>query len=330
MKSKKQEDKREILIRLVISLALIVIVCIIWILTDPIRIKIGPEWISNVTAELVVLALAGIWISYIVERSAAQSTRDDIDSRFDILKNALQAKIQRMYYDEAPHFSSRQTNDYRQDLISELGKTRGEVRILAIAAREFLHEGQGFAYHTMMSIMRDQPVRLLLLHPWSEQAVSRALQEDQEHSNLNKYKDSRLFQDVLRSCEAVAQWTNTDTSNIQMRLYKVAPSCFLIFVNDVLFVEQYHFGTGGRASGKVPVFQVSKGSKYYEQMNGHFEHVWNTAEPYRVTEDFVKNLKEPDLDFLRQFKECIQFSRPDLLITNGQRLSENKLSSDAT
>lgn len=312
MEPRRSRNSNEILIRIVMSLSLVVIAFIISVVSGQPRIDLSSDWFSNVTSELVVLGLAGIWISYLVEQRTAQATRSDIDARFAVLSSSLHARIHNVYYDENPHISNRETYAYRTNLTSELERTREEVRILSIAAREFLHEGQGFAYHTMRSLVQDRSVRILLLHPWSEQAVSRAIQEDREHPTFKEYRETRLYQDVLRSCGTLAQWIGSIGPRVEARLYKVSPACFLVFVNDMVFVEQYHFGTGGRASGKAPLLQVYKGGKFYEQMEGHFEHVWKTAEPYRITADFIKALKDPDPNELQQFEEYIRFSRPDL------------------
>jgi hypothetical protein len=151
----------------------------------------------------------------------------------------------------------------------------------------------------------------LLLHPWSEQAVSRACREDPVNGTLEKYQRSTLYTDVVTSCETVVNWIEGG-ANVEGRLYKVMPACFALFVNDTVFVEHYHFGTGGRASGKVPLFEVEKGGKYYQQLAGHFDFVWKTAEPYRLSRELVESLRKPGPKEQEDFQQCIRFLRPDL------------------
>lgn len=299
---------------------LLFIAILIWFLSDYLSVIPSPQWLTGVISELLVLSLAGIWISYVVERQTAKATREGIDKRFEILSSTLHAKIQKVYYDEEPRVSNRRGPEYQTDLNLELEKTRGEVRIMAIAAREFLHDGHGigFIYHTLQLLLQqtNPQVRILLLHPWCEQAVSRGLHEDKVHSQISNYQDTRLFQEIMRSCEVLAKWMESSEC-VQARLYKVMPACFLVFVNDVVFIEQYHFGAGGRASGKVPVLKVSKGGNIYTQLDGHFEHIWEISAPYQITSEFVQDLKHPDENYLEQFIGSLRFLRPDLFDTSN-------------
>lgn len=314
MKTANEWIYQEVIPRIAISLLLLLIAGAIMTLS---RETISAEWLSSLASGLTVLSLAGMWVSYFIEKRAAANLRRDIAAQFSIINSSLGARIYNIYYsdysEEMPSVSNRESSAYRTRLISELERARGEVRILTIAAREFLHQGIGFAYDTMKSLVRDRPVKLLLLHPWSEQAISRALQEDFEHTTFEAYPESILYADVLRSCDTLVKWMGSAHSQkTETRLYKVFPSCFLVFVNDVVFVEQYHFGSGGRASGKVPLFEVGKGGGFYEQLEGHFEHVWRTANPYSLSVDLVKSLRNPDPDQQERFAECIRFTRPDL------------------
>jgi hypothetical protein len=51
----------------------------------------------------------------------------------------------------------------------------------------------------------------------------------------------------------------------------------LVFVNESVFVETYHYGrpgVGGLQGGKVPVLEFHSDSTTYQELRGHFEHVW--------------------------------------------------------
>lgn len=306
--------KQEILVRLVASLLLVVIASVFWVTARMLDTPVSPEWLYGISSGLIVLGIAGIWVSYFAEKQAGKNITRRVDSRFSILTSCFDAGIYNLY-------KTRHDPALRETLLTEMQKTRDEIRILAVAAREFLHEGQegeDFAYHIMRSLAQDKRMRLLLLHPWCEQAVSRGLWEDPQHSTFERYRDTRLYQDVTRSCDTLVEWANA-TSNFLVRLYKVMPSCFLILTDDVMFVEQYHFGTGGRASGKVPVWEVHKGSRLYEQFEGHFEHVWETAEPFLLCSDLAKSLRGPSEKERELFEATIEFARPDLPATEPSK-----------
>ncbi|MCP4566713.1 MAG: hypothetical protein GY841_03930 [FCB group bacterium] len=159
-------------------------------------------------------------------------------------------------------------------------------------------------------------MRLLLLHPWCEQAVSRGLREDPEHNTFERYRDTRLYQDVTRSCDTLVNWTSHGEC-VKARLYKVMPSSFFIMTSDVVFVEEYHFGTGGRASGKVPTLEVRKGNKLYTQLQGHFEFIWGISEQFQLSADLVTSLRNPVERESKSFEESIRFSRPDLFLNQS-------------
>lgn len=315
MKLTVMKPGQGVLARVTATLVLSVSVLIIWLATGQRGTPVTPDWWSDVTSGLLVLAVAGIWVSFFAERQAARSIKDDIDARFSILSSSLQARISDIYYEEVPDVSNRANQRLRARVVTELDRARGDVRVLAIAARELFHEGQGFAFQSMQSLMRDQHqragVRILLIHPLSEQAVSRALREDLQHRDFACYRSSRLYTDVLQSCEFLVQRAS---SRVEVRLYKVFPACFLLLVNDAAFVEQYHFGTGGRASGKVPLYEVAKGGTCYGQFEGHFEHVWAISKPYALTRSLVDTLNSPDREQWGALESSLRFSRPDLFL----------------
>jgi hypothetical protein len=287
--------------------------------------KLG--WISNVGCGLIVLGAAGIWVSYFAERQALISLKESIcslttgiDARFSVLKATVEAKIEDLYYDPS---NARDVDRYRRDLLHQIEKPRNEIRILAIAAREFLFRDEGFAAGTLESILNPESrkydscvsVKILLLHPHSEQAVTRALREHPDR-DFDSFEDTNLWQDIKKSCTTICDWKRKNY-NIKARLYKVAPSCFLIFVNDVLFAEFYHFGAGGRASGKVPLFRISSTSDLYRELKGHFDYVWETAKCFELADQLFKEIKTPGATKNGSFIQYIRFSRPDLFDLGG-------------
>lgn len=116
---------------------------------------------------------------------------------------------------------------------------------------------------------------------------------------------------MKKSCRTICDWKENNY-NIDARLYKVAPSCFLVFVNDFLFAEFYHFGAGGRASGKVPLFRISSTSNLYRELKGHFDFVWETARCFKLNDTLFEDITKPDATKDENFIQNIKFSRPDL------------------
>jgi len=278
--------------------------------------------VSDVGCGLIVLGAAGIWVSYFVERQAIISLQDkigelttEIDARFSVLKTIVEAKIEDLYYDPV---NSRDVNPYHRDLLEELDRARNEIRIIAVAAREFLFRGEGFAAGVLESVLdpknkkydKSASLKVLLLHPCSEQAVSRGLREHPDRE-FDSFEDTNLWQDVKKSCITICDWRK-NKYNVEARLYKVSPSCFLVFVNDFLFAEFYHFGAGGRASGKVPLMKICATSELYQELKGHFDYVWDTAKCFVLNDALLEEIKKPGAAKEHDFVQNINFCRPDL------------------
>ncbi|MEW5980884.1 MAG: hypothetical protein AB1806_00780 [Acidobacteriota bacterium] len=313
---RRQLDLRN---RLIATLLLLALAGVLLFVSSPLA------WLDvarDLSCGLIVLAAAGVWVSYFAERQALISLNDRIasltagvDARFSVLKAAVDAGIEEIYYDPE---NTRGATRYRLDLLRELEKPRGTIRILAIAAREFLFRDEGFAAAALDSVLNphgkrhDNTVRTLvaLLHPQSEQAVSRALREHPDR-DLASFDDTNLWQDIKKSCVTVCDWQKNGYS-LEARLYKVMPSCFLVFVNDVVFVEFYQFGSGGRASGKVPLLRVARTSPLYDELLGHWEYVWGTASHFPLNQALFDSIKNPDDACHQRFLDAVGFCRPDL------------------
>jgi len=307
MNSGRNTTRQEVLTRVFVSVLLVLVALVLWMVGCRLTQGTLRQWTYSVASGLVVLGLAGIWVSYFAERQAGTNITRKVEDRFSILTSCFDAGICSFY-------RSRHDPAFWDKLLTEMRKSSEEIRILSVAAREFLHEGhegEWDAYDNMHSLSKDKCVRFLLLHPWSEQALSRALHEDLQHSTFDRYRDTRLYHDVTRSCDTLVGWASLGL-RVEARLYKVMPSCYLVITSNVMFLEPYHFGTGGRASGKVPVLEARKGGRLYEQYWGHFDHVWMGAEPFSLSGGLATSLRNPSSVELTSFRNSIRFLRPDL------------------
>ena len=90
------------------------------------------------------------------------------------------------------------------------------------------------------------------------------------------YKNMMLFTDVDKTKRDIHYTLEQFGIKIHLRFYKAAAACFLAFVDDFMFVEQYHYGAtlDERVAEQVPVFEFRRGSDMHKQMAGHFDHVW--------------------------------------------------------
>ncbi|MGA2150476.1 MAG: hypothetical protein ABSH49_36615 [Bryobacteraceae bacterium] len=312
---------KELLPRVVASLACVIASLACLVLAG--SLSFAPHRIADVAQGLApglaLLGVAGIWVSYFAERQASKDLMRDVHNHFSIVSAVTQAGIRNVYYHdvrvrhpEPGAATQREDPEFRSRVCSELSGAQSEVRILAIAAREFFHQGQGFAFDTVQDLPHNVGLRVLLLHPWCEYAVSRALRESKIVNAFARFRDSRLYTDVLASCASVL--TDFSGKNIQVRLYKSSSAMWFLAVGDLAFVEQYHYGTGGRASGKVPLVELNAGTTYCRELEGHFEHLWELSAPWALDKKLLDRLTTPDLDGAewQHFTESVRYSRPDL------------------
>lgn len=149
-------------------------------------------------------------------------------------------------------------------------------------------------------------IRILVIDPDCPQATIRSFKEFNLIDKTVKYeyfKDNNelirsgdLFQDTTKSIEQI-QRLKTDIKNkkcnieFEAKKYFSAPEAFMLFADDIVMVEQYHYGkiplkdadeSDSRIlGGDVPVFEYSKKS-YSKKENDELKY------PYRIFEDHYK------------------------------------------
>lgn len=189
-------------------------------------------------------------------------------------------------------------NDAYDRIVSLIEEACERVDLMGISLRRFFHNESEIS--GKIKYLGNHPVkwRALVLDPRTEQALFRSLREQEttyhklldgqtfEYGNMNIvelfevydniYKNMMLCTDVDKTRHDIHFTLRQAGLNIGLRYYKAAPACFLAFVDDFLFVEQYHYGStlDERVAEQVPVFEFRRGSDMYKQMVGHFDHVW--------------------------------------------------------
>ncbi|HEY3140640.1 MAG TPA: hypothetical protein VGJ86_05905 [Acidimicrobiales bacterium] len=128
------------------------------------------------------------------------------------------------------------------------------VWLQGISLRSFFEPGK--LYAALRGAMRrdDVDVRILLLDPDCEQARYRSYREPEFSDHRGAEYGSFAEYTAAESCHAdstLARDTHTTINKIRrsigthaeaVRLYRSAPACFVLMVDDEVLVEQYHFG----------------------------------------------------------------------------------------
>ncbi|MBI4338508.1 MAG: hypothetical protein HY680_00985 [Chloroflexi bacterium] len=149
-------------------------------------------------------------------------------------------------------------------MVHLLQKAKDKVSIQGISLSSFFTPGELFS--ALYSLVRNENVdiEILLLDPDCEQARYRSYREQlfahpnevyDEYIDGKGHEGSVLYQDTMRTISTikgiVQQFANEGgwRGKIKVRLYKSAPACFVLRVDDHVLVEQYHYG---KIIGQVP------------------------------------------------------------------------------
>lgn len=305
MRPHMQNGGPSVLLRITVTLVLL-IVSLVLLMAG--AIQIDGQLIGGVVAGLLVLATAGIWISFFAEREAQRTvftTAEGIRQATELSRACVETGLLHIFPssdDEAYHHfvSDRLLRAHR----------RSEIRVAGIASRGFFHADGGPNNPQIKQLAaREVPMRVILLHPFFEPAISRAIREDNNRKYFDEHIHSILAEDVIRSCEGIV---GLGANSIQTRLCSTAVSCRLTFIGDILIFEPHHFGSAKqRASMATPVFVFRIDAAFSRRLSDHFEFLWEISESFAVSADLVKDLRSQwnsQGDLRRYMRIC----RPDL------------------
>lgn len=150
-------------------------------------------------------------------------------------------------------------------ILSLLRSAKQRVTIQGISLGSFFSPGELFqAIAALVDVDRATvDVQVLVLDPDSEQAKLRAYREqlfaepglsfEDYCQSITAHRESTLYRDTLRTTKDMSHWLSTLIAqrrrktpdwlpHIGVRKYASAPACFVLRVDDVVLVEQYHYG----------------------------------------------------------------------------------------
>lgn len=134
-----------------------------------------------------------------------------------------------------------------------LANATGRVWLQGVSLKSFFEFGDLHAALLSAMARPEVDIRVLLLDPGSEQAHFRSFREhefadhcDRASTQVAEYlpgchEDSALVRDTRATLNRITRLAR-DNPRIRARLYRTAPSCFMLIVDDKVLVEQYHYG----------------------------------------------------------------------------------------
>lgn len=249
--------------------------------------------------------------------------QNQLRDTFELIKSAKEGGIERIYSQRAgPNnpgavaaFQKRIEHEFEE--ASRRAHVReGDIqtiRMMGVSLRQYF-DNTGNLYSVAEPALSDDKIEyeVLLLDPLCAQAGLRSERESQtrdqeEYSDVTQHFRSSLFQDLQKTTSTLLR--KMDKPNgVKARFYRTSPSCFLIFINDSVFVETYHYGQsgiGGLAGGKVPVLEFRKGTLTYDELLGHFQHVWFKARQNPLDQESAATI----IDHFRELKVIEELKR---------------------
>ena len=285
MRPLEQDSGPSILLRALLTLVLLIISLVLLLAG---AIQIDGQLIGSIVAGLLVLATAGIWISFFAEKEAQRTvfaTAEGIRQATELSRACVEIGLLQV-------FPSSDDESYHHFISDRLLRAhrRSEIKVAGIASRGFFHADGGPNNPQIKQLaIREVPMRVILLHPFFEAAISRGIREDSNRQYFDEHIHSILTEDVIRSCEGIV---GLGTSSIQARLCPTAISCRLTFVGDLLIFEPHHFGTANqRASIATPVFVLRDDAAFSRRLSDHFEFLWEISRTFVVNAELVRNLR---------------------------------------
>ena len=174
-------------------------------------------------------------------------------------------------------------------------KKQDKIDICGISLRDFLHPN-GILDQVFRDLKQSDKeikkiIRVLLLDPFSEPGQMRSKREQGLDIKVNGIIKGNLFQDIIRSLRHHSEQKKVyENISIEIKLYSVAPSCFIFKTNESLITEQYHFGAKNKdlqqnvnsleestvVARRIPISEYSNDCSMYDELSGHFDFIWES------------------------------------------------------
>jgi hypothetical protein len=162
-----------------------------------------------------------------------------------------------------------------------------EVWLMGISLNEFCRQEHGAfrnAWDDLVQAIKDgkKKARILLIDPYSHGAVLRSYSETHGTAGVQ----DRLEDDVRSAAKLLHEIRGelgNRASDLEVRLYRLAPTAFICRTDAFTFTQQYYFWNRRLPGSPIPVFQYRKRGKGHEgvcihcELEQHFEFVWKHA-----------------------------------------------------
>ena len=185
-----------------------------------------------------------------------------------MLRNATSVGIQAVYNGREPQF--------HHDVARAIKESKDMVRILGISLADLCGwwGGKSEPHEAVDAVMGDKSIKVQILfaHPDGDGLFTRACFE---HPGI-PYKDTRAYKQTVNQITATLTSAEPHLeNNVEIKLFKDTPTCFLVLTDGLVFIEQYTYASRG---GVNVLFAVKNNTPLYRLHADHFEALWRTSE----------------------------------------------------
>lgn len=180
--------------------------------------------------------------------------------------------------------------DINSAMQEALKSAEGTIKIVGISLNDFtrdevhvLHEAWNKVQDYVNKVIETNSnvnVQALVLDPLSKGGYLRSNAEKQEDTSPRLTYDVKKAIGDFRELEVKSE--GNDKVNFEARLYRTSPILYMVWTNNVAFVQQYYFRPKHQADVNIPVLKyVPKTGDYefkiHKELEFHFNWLWNSA-----------------------------------------------------
>jgi hypothetical protein len=197
----------------------------------------------------------------------------------DVLSGAKSAGIINIFPTRYEKISGKSVVEVIQEDIQAEGSL---IRLMGISLGDYFLD-RGVLHNSFVKLLEDASnrkdtklaVRTMLVHPKCETLKERARWEaGTEYFYEPAFYDSTTYIETDGAARIAKRLCEKYGTILDVRLYRQAPTAFVLLTSRFAFVEAYNYAARG---SNVPVFQVQAGVPLYRHYESHFDRIWSVS-----------------------------------------------------
>ncbi|MBN8656416.1 MAG: hypothetical protein J0M11_11810 [Anaerolineae bacterium] len=212
-------------------------------------------------------------------RARVSEATDFMLKGIDVLSGAKSAGIANIFPTRYEKISGKSVVEVIQD---DLQAENSQIRLMGISLGDYFLD-RGVLHSSFIKLLESSShqltkptIRALLVHPKCETLRERARWEaGSEYYQEPAFFDSTTYIETDGAVRIAKRLCEKYGTLLEIRLYRQAPTAFVLLTSRFAFVEAYNYAARG---SNVPVFQVQAGVSLYRHYESHFERIWTVSD----------------------------------------------------